>query len=924
MIRYPRTQSGLIHVEPKFESPVWLLHKSYRLPSSLETCSSTVVISFEARGAHNVGLCLNASPSRVIGGDREFKKSQKPAYEVVVGSHLNTRSAIRRLGKEKAVLTRDENRHGVVPENKSKFHRYWIAFDGRRLALGRGRREWLDPRDLLLFYEDPKPLGVRYVGLLTWDTPVQYRSLSVGFLNGSQDLCALLLNNNDGMTALVVSEDDGSVSSSARAAAIRSAAAAAATHPLFSFVDQQFLSDVSFDHCEPKLCAHRVVLQCVCPFLLQSDAASAALDRNTLLLALQLVYSVANDERRDIMLHALRRVDSIEALVDLVDSERSSGNDGAADASSSSSSLPLQSELGQSESSKRRRRRRRRSSSLRMIEDDFSFLASLWSDAEGRPLDEHTDVAFKLDDGATIRAHKIVLATQSRVFKAMLQSGMRETLRSEVALHDVGMSTLRSLLCFYYTGSSMVPDGIEQCMLLVVLADRFETSTRLLRDDGAAWRYLFASGGMNADNCGKALAVIDYFGLPLRLYTRAVAFARKHFEPVSLSSGFVKYVPFHVLIDLIHSDDVAVPSERVVFTAVVRWLAADMSGRAQHAREVINYVRLRLIDPCYLRAALRADPLFVGNAELVELVQRGAKLEVRSATSRSSPSLPPLQLDAGGGAPMNEAIDGEAIDGAAQQLLVAPSLSLGVDGSTNSNSAASSSSQSPSAAAAAADLLSGAQHVATVVGPEEHFIAEKGVRARDRNRTGRSRRFVERLFAHVGDSNGIFYYLGTSKSSTRWLNPYRTSAVDVQLSCPESRYCERQVFVGSSYRSTSFIGGSPPWLVVDLGAEHACVPTAYSLQIDASPDLLRNWRLQGAAARSANDWHDLSAHVDDETFVHAGQFGRWAITDALVGLDGFRYFRLLMDGPSSTGDTHKLCICRLELYGYLIEINLEK
>ncbi|MDP2434312.1 MAG: hypothetical protein Q8P67_01050, partial [archaeon] len=81
-VRWTSRTSGLIQVEPKFESPVWLTHKNYMLPAM-----SRGVVAFEARGPHNIGISLNKEPLRVIGGDRVFegsKDQEKPSYEIVI------------------------------------------------------------------------------------------------------------------------------------------------------------------------------------------------------------------------------------------------------------------------------------------------------------------------------------------------------------------------------------------------------------------------------------------------------------------------------------------------------------------------------------------------------------------------------------------------------------------------------------------------------------------------------------------------------------------------------------------------------------------------------------------------------------------------------------------------------------------------
>ena len=173
---------------------------------------------------------------------------KSPAYEVIIGSHLNSKCVIRRLGKEKAALLFDGAWRRSRPVlSASKFNRYWVVLDGHCIALGRGRREWLNLNDVLVHYIDPKPLDVRYVGLLTWDVPVQFRSVSVGFLYDASFGAALCAQRALGVDSAAMetlaATDDGDEDGDERQ---RQIVVPIGAQSLFQFCDGEFLSDVRF------------------------------------------------------------------------------------------------------------------------------------------------------------------------------------------------------------------------------------------------------------------------------------------------------------------------------------------------------------------------------------------------------------------------------------------------------------------------------------------------------------------------------------------------------------------------------------------------------------------------------------------------------------------------------------------------------
>uniref|UniRef100_A0ACD5W401 Uncharacterized protein n=1 Tax=Avena sativa TaxID=4498 RepID=A0ACD5W401_AVESA len=97
----------------------------------------------------------------------------------------------------------------------------------------------------------------------------------------------------------------------------------------------------------------------------------------------------------------------------------------------------------------------------------------------GRLLDhtDGTDVSFIVDD-ETFRAHRVVLAARSPVFRAELFGSMAEATMSSITLHDITPATFKVMLQFIYTDELPAEDehgdsSVEMIQNLLIAADRY-------------------------------------------------------------------------------------------------------------------------------------------------------------------------------------------------------------------------------------------------------------------------------------------------------------------------------------------------------------------------------------------------------------------------------------------------------------------
>ena len=82
-----------------------------------------------------------------------------------------------------------------------------------------------------------------------------------------------------------------------------------------------------------------------------------------------------------------------------------------------------------------------------------------------------SDVTIKCGD-AEFKAHKAILASQSPVFKKMLESDMKEQRTNVIEIYDVDQAVISDMLAYFYTGRAPHIDTLVKELLDV--ADKYE------------------------------------------------------------------------------------------------------------------------------------------------------------------------------------------------------------------------------------------------------------------------------------------------------------------------------------------------------------------------------------------------------------------------------------------------------------------
>ena len=160
-------------------------------------------------------------------------------------------------------------------------------------------------------------------------------------------------------------------------------------------------------------------------------------------------------------------------------------------------------------------------------------------------------------------------------------------------------------------------------------------------------------------------------------------------------------------------------------------------------------------------------------------------------------------------------------------------------------------------------------------------------------------------FVSNGDSNGLFYFIGTNSRSIAWVNPAGNS-----LTITASSIASGSLISLTNRQNSDFLTNSVAnsWVKFQVAGKLKC--NYYSIRtraanVDYYP---RNWILQGS--NNGADWIDLNIQVNNTTLSSVGQ---WLSLPVVTNVS-YSSFRILQNGLNSS-NSHFFCLDEIELYG---------
>ncbi|KAM7377112.1 hypothetical protein PAMA_013747 [Pampus argenteus] len=186
---------------------------------------------------------------------------------------------------------------------------------------------------------------------------------------------------------------------------------------------------------------------------------------------------------------------------------------------------------------------------------------------------------------ASLHVHRVILAASNDYFRGMFTLGMRECLQPCVALPFLLTSELEVLIGCSYSGA--IPLNWS-CVFEITV-----TSLQLQYQPALSLCLRFLQQEINPHSCLDVAAFAEAYDM-VQLLEFADDFVMREFQKVAFTSKF-KDLPAKQLLKYLNSCSLCVPSELVVFKAVVAWIQAKPKRRLKLAKELMKTIHFPLM-----------------------------------------------------------------------------------------------------------------------------------------------------------------------------------------------------------------------------------------------------------------------------------------------------------------------------------------
>jgi len=219
-------------------------------------------------------------------------------------------------------------------------------------------------------------------------------------------------------------------------------------------------------------------------------------------------------------------------------------------------------------------------------------------------------------EGIRIRAHKVVLATCSDYFHAVLTSTYDSDHTAqgldgfEIPLEGLEVNTIQTLLECMYTGRLTLSDSNVKDLLIGA------SRLRMFAIEKACGQFL--QNRLNKHNCIRLLNLAATYNLD-KMKEEALKLASEYF--IDISQGHDFYDLELELVTLLLSRDDLRAEELDIFRRTLAWLEHDKTARMRYIGELLGHVRLPLISPVAIVDQVESVDYLEGNPECEMLVK---------------------------------------------------------------------------------------------------------------------------------------------------------------------------------------------------------------------------------------------------------------------------------------------------------------
>ena len=240
-----------------------------------------------------------------------------------------------------------------------------------------------------------------------------------------------------------------------------------------------------------------------------------------------------------------------------------------------------------------------------------------------------TDVVLRVK-GKEFHAHRVILAASSRYFDAMFSSGMKESLQTEVQLTELFLTERAFELLLHFIYTSFLPLTEANVLDILEAADHLQISGAIKKCS------LYILNNLREEKFTietklKICRVAENHNLA-ELHEEIVHAVALQFGEISSEKAFMENVTSDELLLLLTRNDLSVPSETFLFQTVISWIKADRENRLQYTAQLLDKVRLALVDVMVLLGELESEE-FKSKPECFSLVHMCLLEQVRPSLS---------------------------------------------------------------------------------------------------------------------------------------------------------------------------------------------------------------------------------------------------------------------------------------------------
>jgi len=228
----------------------------------------------------------------------------------------------------------------------------------------------------------------------------------------------------------------------------------------------------------------------------------------------------------------------------------------------------------------------------------------------------------------TFRVHRVIMATKSDYFRAVMSSELKEAKENRVIIKDLDPEIMKTVIEFCYTNQvSLNDDNFHQ-----VLSAAFRFCMESLKDVCMK----FIEPRTTASNFTGLIHSFHQFGLQ-HLLDRALGFCLENFDLVCETPEF-----FDIdedIWEILLPDDKLNLSESGVFRALIKWTEHDLENRKAAFERLVKHVRFATIDASELSELCSLELATVSESckELIATAKNYLEAERLSEQSEGEP-----------------------------------------------------------------------------------------------------------------------------------------------------------------------------------------------------------------------------------------------------------------------------------------------